>query len=593
MDPRFEKIINETFRVDANEGPDKVGDLKSIVARCVEPGMTIHALTTHLLPFASANEIIRQFYNKDPKFTFVTLGSLGHAFCMIHFNMLKKLITTFAGDVYPTPGPSKLFQRAYLEKSVEFENWSILALSEMLLAGAMGVPFLPIRSIGGSSMAEENHDSYAEIEDPFGQSEEKVGLVKALVPDIVLVHGWAADRAGNTILAPPYSEGIWGAFAARKGTIVTVEKIVDSDFIRRYSHLVRLPGMYVRGVAEAPFGGHPGGMVNLGVPEFDSYAEDYDFIINFREATQKRETFSKWIEEWILGPGSHEGYLKKLGSDHLLKLRGLGHPDAWRSELETFSEKLPLTKECTENEQLTVASTRIIMEKVKKHGFKSVLAGIGASTLSSWMAYYHLKRQGVPVDLIAEIGLLGYAPRPGSPFLFNYGTFPTVKMAMDSFTSLGLLVANPNSRCLGVLGAGQVDRLGNINSTKIPDVYYLVGSGGANDVMSTAEEVILICNQGLNRLVKKVPYITGPGVRVKTLITNMGVYRRESVKEELKLAGYFQGKEGEKGEELVRKIKETCGWNLQVASNLEAIKPPTLDEVLTLRLLDPRRSFIG
>lgn len=344
MDPRFEKIINETFRIDANEGTDKVGDLKSIVARCVEPGMTIHALTTHLIPFASSNEIIRQFHDQDPKFTFITLGSLGHAFCMIHFKMLKKLITTFAGDVYPTPGPSKVFQKAYLEKSVEFENWSILALSEMLLAGAMGVPFLPIRSIEGSSMAEENRDSYREIEDPFAPGGEKVNLVRAMVPDLVLVHGWAADRAGNTILAPPYSEGIWGAFAARKGAIVTVEKIVDSNFIRRYSHLVRLPGMYVRGVAEAPFGGHPGGMVNLGIPEFDSYAEDYDFIINFREATQKRETFSKWIEKWILGPGSHEGYLQKLGSGHLRKLRELGHPDAWRSELETFSKKLPLTQ---------------------------------------------------------------------------------------------------------------------------------------------------------------------------------------------------------------------------------------------------------
>ena len=90
-----------------------------------------------------------------------------------------------------------------------------------------------------------------------------------------------------------------------------------------------------------------------------------------------------------------------------------------------------------------------------------------------------------------------------------------------------------------------------------------------------------------------MPYITGPGLKVKTLVTNMGIYRRESAQEELKLAGYFKGKEGEEGEKLVRKIKETCGWNLQVASDLEALESPTLDEVLTLRLLDPRRSFIG
>src|SRR5207302_290024 len=82
-------------------------------------------------------------------------------------------------------------------------------------AAARGLPAAVTGSLRHSSMAE--NDGYAEVETPFGP----VGLVSPLVPDVALIHGVAADTAGNVVLNPPLLEGAWGALAARRGAVVT------------------------------------------------------------------------------------------------------------------------------------------------------------------------------------------------------------------------------------------------------------------------------------------------------------------------------------------------------------------------------------
>ncbi|MBW1888546.1 MAG: hypothetical protein JRI52_09395 [Deltaproteobacteria bacterium] len=77
---------------------------------------------------------------------------------------------------------------------------------------------------------------------------------------------------------------------------------------------------------------------------------------------------------------------------------------------------------------------------------------------------------------------------------------------------------------MGILGAVQVDRFGNLNTTKIPDAsLFLMGSGGANDVASGARELLLCVNQDKGRYLEQVPYITSPGKNVRTVVSNMGV----------------------------------------------------------------------
>ena len=90
-------------------------------------------------------------------------------------------------------------------------------------------------------------------------------MIKRFNPDVALYHGWAADAAGNTIIAPYGDDREWGAKAATAGVIVTVEKIVSTDFIREHAHMVKIPAYMVDAVCLAPFGAHPRAM-NAAVP---------------------------------------------------------------------------------------------------------------------------------------------------------------------------------------------------------------------------------------------------------------------------------------------------------------------------------------
>src|SRR5207237_2380904 len=94
----------------------------------------------------------------------------------------------------------------------------------------------------------------------YREWEPGLGMVSALSPDVSIFHAPAADAAGNVVLTPPLMENVYGALAARRGTIVTVERVVDPSVIREHAHLVRLPSSAVAAVVEAPLGGHPGGV---------------------------------------------------------------------------------------------------------------------------------------------------------------------------------------------------------------------------------------------------------------------------------------------------------------------------------------------
>jgi len=74
------------------------------------------------------------------------------------------------------------------------------------MAGAMRVGFLPTRSLLDSTMAQENRDSFMEMDDPFGRGD-KIGVVKSMNADLAMVHGWAADAHGNLILGLRFCQG--------------------------------------------------------------------------------------------------------------------------------------------------------------------------------------------------------------------------------------------------------------------------------------------------------------------------------------------------------------------------------------------------
>jgi acyl CoA:acetate/3-ketoacid CoA transferase alpha subunit/acyl CoA:acetate/3-ketoacid CoA transferase beta subunit len=591
MAGRFNDLVESTFNMKEDEGENKVISLREAIQRNIKPGAKIHIGATHCCSGAAILEIARQFYGGKPGFTLIMRGIRDTATILLHLGLLKKVITSFSGNVYPWYSPNPVCQKAYINKDVELEDWSILTFPLMLMAGAFGTGFMSTTSIVGSSIAAKNTDSFKVIDDPFG-SGKKIGLLKALNPDISIIHGVAADREGNTILTPPYSESLWGAKASTGGVVVTAEKLVSTEFIRQHSHLVKVPAYMVKSVSVVPLGAHPGGVWNQGVETFESYAEDYEFMTQFNQTCKDPKSLDAWVQEWVLNCPSFEDYKTKLGRERILSLKGNADRDAWQYQLDALEDKISEKEEYNDVERMVIVASRELKDRILRSQHKTMLAGAGTANLAAWVAKYHLKKENYIVELLVELGYFGNSPRPAEPFLLNFGNFATCKMLTETLDTLGVFTCGDTNRCIGVLGGGQIDKFGNINSNWIADDLYLTGSGGANDVATGARETMVIMQQSRRRFLEKVPFITAPGDKVKILVSTMGVFEKLDGDAEFTLTKYFTGDASSSTEEMIRKIKENCGWNLKVAEKPIKVSPPALEELRLLRVFDPEKYYI-
>jgi acyl CoA:acetate/3-ketoacid CoA transferase alpha subunit/acyl CoA:acetate/3-ketoacid CoA transferase beta subunit len=592
MRPEYADLIARRLEVPAIEGPDKVVSLAEAIRRHVAPGQTIYVGAAHGRPGALVRELVRQWWGKRPDWTLALTGFGSPWTALVIGGLVRRLVTTFVGEGYPFPVPQALVGPEVLAGRITVQNWSMLTLPLRVLAGAMGVPFLPTRSLLGSSMEEDNarDGDFLSLDDPFAPDGRRVGLVRALTPDLALFHAWAADRAGNVLAGVPLNDNFYGAMAARGGAIVSVERIVSTEFIRRHAPLVRLPGQYVAAVVEAPYGSHPGGMYGMNIPELESYAEDPAFILDIRTAFRRRETAEAWIREWMLDVPDQDAYVAKLGYQRIMEIKGRADRDVWKAELEMLGDRLGSDERATPSERMVVAAARLLSEKVREHGYRTYLAGVGNSNLAAWLSGYEMKAAGVDVEIMAETGMVGYLPRPAEPFVFSFRNFPSCKMLTDIVHTMGIFMGGGENQCLGSLAAGQIDKHGNINSTLVPGALYITGSGGANDITSSAREVVVTLAQSPARFVDKVPYVTAPGARVSTVVSDLGVFAKREPHGELILTGVLgDGPEAP----LVQTARERCGWDLAVAPSLRRFPPPTSDDVRLVRLLDPRRYFLG
>jgi acyl CoA:acetate/3-ketoacid CoA transferase alpha subunit/acyl CoA:acetate/3-ketoacid CoA transferase beta subunit len=588
MENSVKTLLRDTFKQKRNEGNDKVQSLEQAIKRHIQPGMKLHIREG---TGAATREILRQFWGKRPDFTLIMSILTGYGLGLIHGGLLKKVITTLSAEGHPAMRPARVVQRAYEEEKIEIENWSLFSFVQRLMGGAFGVGFMPTKSIMGSSMAGENEDSFQMMEDPFG-SGRKLGLVKALNPDLSLVHGWVADRYGNTITGPARGagEGAWGPKASQKGVVVTVERLVSTDFIRRHAFWVDLPGYLVNSVSVCPLGAHPGFLVNPGLKGVEPYGEDYAFEDEVQQAGENPHTLDAWIKKWVLDCPSQDDYLGKLGSERIAFLKGKAVKNFWMRELNEVSGALFADEEAKPKEIMVLAAARIIRDKIFAQGYKTILAGAGTAELAAWMAYYQLKGQGFDANLLLGSGFWGYAPRPADPATLSIPSLATCKMMTDVVEAYGVIVAGENSRCLAVIGGGEIDKQGNINSTKIPGKLYLVGSGGSNDAVNAAE-VIAVMNQSRTRFLDKVSYITCPGKRVKTLISDFGIFEKLGEDDEFTLTGCLSNSDLPALDDKIKATQEKCGWSLKVSPSVKAIPVPEHDEFVVLRALDPKGYF--
>jgi len=587
------KLLNSHFaEMPSEEGNSKIIPLEQAVRQYIKPGMDLHFAFAHSRAHAVAMEIVRQFRQQPMHFTLTATGILEYGIMLSSAGLVDKMIAGFIGDTYPSPAPNRFLQQAFNKNEIAYECWTNLTATLGLLAGALHLPYIATNSLLGSGLLQQNPDSFRVMTDPFSGKETVV--VRALNPDLAIVHGLVADAYGNTVIGPPFGENMWGAQAAGQGVIVTVEKIVSTSEIRKLSNYVKVPGHLVKSVSVVPYGAHPQGMSVEGIPTLQDlgYCEDYETRRQFRAAASSAETLDVWMKEWVINT-THQSYLDKIGKSRLEKLRyAINNGTIHSSEVVSSTDVVVKEESITNSELLIINAARVIREKVSSGGFPTLLAGIGTAHLSSWLAKYLDKDRPFQWDLLTETGFYGYYPRLGDSYIFNYANIQTTKMQTHFLDVLGCIVGSEGTQCLGLLGAAQVDQFGNINSTKIPEKdLFLTSGGGSNDVASTAGEVIIVITHSPKRLVKKVSFVTGNGENVRTIVTNKAILQRSGANETFKLTGCFVPK-GKSLETAIQEVKIECGWDLNISDKVMVLPSPSCEELKCLRALDPNGDII-
>lgn len=146
------------------------------------------------------------------------------------------------------------FRRAVQQGELPITEISALSLQIALEAGGNSIPFQPLRGPVGSDLVPLYPDVYGTASSSFGEGE--VPVVKAIRPDVAIVHATRCDPLGNC-----QHDGTYGMdpelARASDHVIVTCEEIVSTEEIEEMPSLTRISGFLVDAVIEAPFGAHP------------------------------------------------------------------------------------------------------------------------------------------------------------------------------------------------------------------------------------------------------------------------------------------------------------------------------------------------
>ncbi len=218
---------------------------------------------------------------------------------LIAAGLVDKLDITYHG--YEVFGISPVLRRACESGQVETVEWSNAALAWRFKAAAMGLPFLPVRSMLGTDTF--NYSAAKVIEDPF--TGQKLCALPALNLDVGLIHVHRCDEYGNAQI-----DGISGFAAemarASKRLIISTEEIVSPEEIQKYPERTVIPYYIVDAVVHAPGGSLPGEMPFV-------YWRDADHMKLYFDMAKDAEGVDRYVEEWVYGTKNHDEFMEKLG----------------------------------------------------------------------------------------------------------------------------------------------------------------------------------------------------------------------------------------------------------------------------------------
>ena len=229
---------------------------------------------------------------------------------MIAGGVARKLIFSWLGN--PGVGGLNAIRRVTEgpDASLEIEEYSHFGMVARYTAGAMNLPFFPLRSYFETDLPKAN-PLIRPIESPYGDG--MVYAVPPLRPDVTVIHAQRADAAGNT--------QVWGllgcqkeaAFAADR-VIVVVEELVEESVIRADPNRTIVPGIVVDAVVVEPFGAHPSYVQGF-------YDRDNRFYRDWDPISRDAALTGAWLDEWVHGLSGRGEYVAKLGDERVTSLR--------------------------------------------------------------------------------------------------------------------------------------------------------------------------------------------------------------------------------------------------------------------------------
>jgi glutaconate CoA-transferase subunit A len=269
---------------------------------------------THLICFAAGHEIIRQG-RRDLTLVRMTPDLVYDQ--MVAAGVARKLVFSWLGN--PGVGSLHAIRRATEGPgaSLELEEYSHFGMVARYTAGAMRLPFFPLRSYHATDLPRVNQ-IIRPLRSPYG--DEEVYVVPPLRPDVAIVHAQRADEQGDT--------QIWGllgsqkevAFAAER-VIVVVEELVDEAVIRADPNRTVIPGIIVDAVVVEPFGAHPSYVQG-------SYDRDNRFYVEWDAISRDPDRLGAWLDEWVHGLPGRPAYMERLGPEARERIRPTGSAPA-------------------------------------------------------------------------------------------------------------------------------------------------------------------------------------------------------------------------------------------------------------------------
>ncbi|CAN5554710.1 CoA transferase subunit A [soil metagenome] len=282
--------------------------MRDAVADIVRDGDTVAIEGfTHLICFSAGHEIIRQ-RKRDLTLARLTPDLIYDQ--MVSAGVARRLIFSWLGN--PGVGGLHAVRRVTEgpDASLELEEYSHFGMVARYTAGAMNLPFFPLRSYFETDLPAVN-PLIRPLRSPYG--DETVYAVPPLRPDVTIVHAQRADASGNT--------QVWGllgcqkeaAFAADR-VIVVVEELVEESVIRADPNRTIIPGLIVDAVVVEPMGAHP------------SYAQGYydrdnRFYLEWDAVSREADALRSWLDEWVYGLEGRAQYVAKLWRERVDGLR--------------------------------------------------------------------------------------------------------------------------------------------------------------------------------------------------------------------------------------------------------------------------------